>query len=48
MGQVIMDRNSEPVDKRARKGMGRVALVVLFIIVAIFVGYNLYYLVTPG
>lgn len=48
MGRVTVDRNSDPVDNNARKGMGRVALIVLFIIVAIFVGYNLYYLVTPG
>lgn len=43
-----MDRSSEPVDKRARKGMGRVAIIVLLIILVIFVGYNIYYLATPG
>ncbi|MBB5710939.1 hypothetical protein [Sphingomonas xinjiangensis] len=43
-----MDRSSDPVDKRARKGLGSVALVVLLIIVTIFVGYNIYYMVTSG
>jgi hypothetical protein len=36
------------VDQRARKGMGRVAVIVLLIILAIFLGYNLYYLLTSG
>lgn len=48
MGPVTVDRNSDPVNDHARKGMGRVALIVLCIIAAIFIGYNLYYLVTPG
>lgn len=43
-----MDPRTEPVEKRARKGFGTIALIVLAIIVTIFVGYNIYYIVTPG
>lgn len=43
-----MDPRHEPVEQRARKGFGVIALIVLAIIAIIFVGYNLYYAVTPG
>ncbi len=43
-----MDRRTEPVEKRARKGLGAIALIVLAVIATVFVGYNIYYIVTPG
>ncbi|WP_281252159.1 hypothetical protein [Sphingomonas azotifigens] len=43
-----MDPRTEPVEKRARKGLGAVALIILAIIATVFIGYNLYYIVTPG
>ncbi|GAA0750607.1 MULTISPECIES: hypothetical protein [Sphingomonas] len=43
-----MDPRTEPVEKRARKGFGAVALIILAIIATVFVGYNIYYAVTPG
>lgn len=43
-----MNPKTEPVEKRARKGLGTTALIVLAIIATVFVGYNLYYVVTPG
>jgi hypothetical protein len=43
-----MDPRTEPVEKRARKGLGAVALIVLAIIATVFVGYNVYYAVTSG
>lgn len=43
-----MDPRPEPVEKRARKGLGTIALIVLAIIATVFVGYNIYYIVTPG
>lgn len=44
----MADPREEPVEVRARKGLGRVAILVLLIIVTIFVGYNLYYILTPS
>mgnify|MGYP003351797788 CR=1 FL=1 len=38
-----MDRNNAPRGDRARAGMGRVALIVIVTILAVFVGYNVYY-----
>ncbi|WP_269747825.1 hypothetical protein [Sphingomonas sp. TDK1] len=43
-----MDPRHEPVEKRARKGLGVVALIVLLTLALLFVGYNIYYIVTPG
>ncbi|WP_333570930.1 hypothetical protein [Sphingomonas sp.] len=43
-----MDPRSEPVEKRARKGLSAIALIILAIIATVFVGYNIYYVVTPG
>ncbi|SFJ31671.1 hypothetical protein SAMN03159338_1382 [Sphingomonas sp. NFR04] len=43
-----MDPRHEPIEKRARRGFGAVALIVLAIIATVFVGYNIYYAVTPG
>ena len=43
-----MDPRTEPVETRARKGFGAVALIILAIIATVFVGYNIYYAVTPG
>ncbi|WP_019370186.1 hypothetical protein ACNFJ7_08965 [Sphingomonas sp. HT-1] len=42
-----MERNTEPVERRARKGLGSVAVIVLVVIFTIFVGYNIYYIVAP-
>jgi hypothetical protein len=41
-----MDRNNAPRGDRARAGMGRVALIVIVTILAVFVGYNVYYIVS--
>ncbi|UYY59206.1 hypothetical protein [Sphingomonas sp. S2-65] len=43
-----MDGNMGPNDPRARRGMGWIAALVLAIILAIFVGYNVYYAATAG
>jgi len=43
-----MERDLEPKDRRARKGMGWVAAIVLAIILATFIGYNVYYAATAG
>jgi hypothetical protein len=38
-----MDPDHAPQEQRARVGMGRVALIVIVTIVALFAVYNLYY-----
>jgi len=44
-----MANDMNPQEKRqARKGMGWAVVIVLLIILAIFVGYNVYYAATPG
>lgn len=43
----MVERNTEPVEARARKGLGSVAVIVLLVVVTIFVGYNIYHIVTP-
>lgn len=41
-----MRLDQEPQEKRARKGLGTIAMIVLGIVAAIFIGYNILYMTT--